>query len=108
MNEVEKPWGAELWFAQTDKYVGKLLFVNKGCRLSLQYHKKKDETLLVLGGAAKFTINGEVKRVTRLDGGIRIEPNTNHRIEALTDLTLVEVSTPEVDDVVRLEDDYGR
>ncbi len=106
MITVEKPWGKEIWFAQTEKYVGKLIYVNHGERLSLQYHNVKDETLLVLQGLAKITVGNDVHIVNA--DSIRIAPNTVHRIEAITDLIVVEVSTPEVDDVVRIEDDYGR
>ena len=106
MKTVEKPWGKEIWFAQTDKYVGKLIYVNQGTRLSLQFHNVKDETLLFLHGVAKVTV-GKEERIVTADT-IRITPKTLHRIFAVTDLVIVEVSTPEVDDVVRVEDDYGR
>ena len=105
---VEKPWGYEIWWAHTDRYVGKILSVNKGSRLSLQYHLIKDETLMVLSGVAKITVGAFVVEVSPMSDAIHIKPNTVHRIEAVTDVVLVEVSTPEVDDVVRLEDDYGR
>ena len=105
---VEKPWGYEIWWAHTDKYVGKILSVNKGSRLSLQYHVAKDETLMVLSGIADITVGDSVYEVTPTSGSIRITPNTVHRIEAVTDVILVEVSTPEIEDVVRVEDDYDR
>ncbi len=105
---VEKPWGYEIWWAYTDKYVGKILSVNKGSRLSLQYHITKDETLMVLSGIADITVGDSVFEVTPTSGSIRIIPNTVHRIRAVTDVTLIEVSTPEVEDVVRVDDDYGR
>jgi len=107
MKEVTKPWGYELWFAHTDRYVGKLLFVKAGERLSLQYHKQKDETLLVIRGLIRLTIGDDIRILPNTES-IRITPETPHRIEAITDALIVEVSTPEVDDVVRLEDDYGR
>jgi len=106
--KVQKPWGYEVWFAQTDKYVGKLLVIKKGKRLSYQYHEQKDETLWVLSGLGKIIVDD---KVTTLKAGraIHIPPNTKHRIEATEeDLEIIEVSTPEVDDVVRLADDYGR
>ena len=106
--QVEKPWGYELWFAHNDKYVGKLIFVKQGSRLSLQYHEKKDETLLVIRGLAKFTIGDTDVIVAAGDGSVRVRPNCHHRIEAITDVTIVEVSTPEITDVVRIEDDFGR
>ena len=107
MKEVTKPWGYELWFAQTDKYVGKLVFVKAGERLSLQYHKKKDETLLVIRGLIKITVGDETRILPNTES-IHIAPETMHRIEAITDALIVEVSTPEVEDVIRIEDDYGR
>jgi mannose-6-phosphate isomerase len=107
MNRVEKPWGHELWFAQTDRYVGKILVIKEGQRLSLQYHKEKDETLYILDGMVRVTVNG---KCTILIAGraIHIPVLAEHRIEAITETSMIEVSTPEVDDVVRLEDDYGR
>jgi len=105
--KVNKPWGYELWFAKTDKYVGKIIFVKKGNRLSLQYHKEKDETMYVLSGIAQVVLDQEYRRVVTGDI-IHIPPLVKHRIEALTDITIIEVSTPEVEDVVRIEDDYGR
>jgi len=107
MQKVVKPWGYEIWFAQTDKYVGKLLYIKKGYRLSLQYHEVKDETLYILSGIVDVTVGNTVKRMTSGEG-FRIFSGTKHRMEAIEDATLIEVSTPEIDDVVRLEDDYGR
>ncbi len=107
MKEVTKPWGYELWFAQTDKYVGKLMFVKAGERLSLQYHEKKDETLLVIRGLIKITVGDETRILPNTES-IHIAPEMMHRIEAITDALIVEVSTPEVEDVIRIEDDYGR
>jgi quercetin dioxygenase-like cupin family protein len=108
---VEKPWGYELVWAHTDRYVGKVLHVKKGESLSLQYHRVKDETMHVFSGEVRLQIDegGELKeRVVSKGESIRIPPNTRHRVEALTDADLLEASTPELDDVVRLEDRYGR
>lgn len=108
----EKPWGSELWFAHTSRYAGKILRVKKGHRLSLQYHVKKCETQYLLKGKIKFTI-GDSKENLReftLNEGEKIDlmPNTIHRVEALEDSEIFEVSTPELTDVIRLEDDYKR
>ena len=108
MKIVKKPWGKEIWFAQTKKYVGKLLFIRKGHRLSLQYHKKKDETLYTLNGPCDLEINGQKKKMKN-GSSVHFPPKTVHRITAkYCDVLLVEVSTPEVFDVVRIEDDYKR
>jgi len=107
MKHVDKPWGYEIWFAEEEKYVGKLLFVKRGERLSLQYHEVKDETLYILSGLAEFYINDELNVMVTGDS-IHLPPLTKHRIKAIHDTFIIEVSTPEVDDVVRLEDDYGR
>ena len=110
--KTEKPWGFELLFARTPKYAGKLIFVKKGHRLSLQYHEKKDETMYFYQGKALLEIegsDGQLVPTTLLPGqSIRIPPNTKHRLKALEDSTIFEVSTPELEDLVRLEDDYGR
>lgn len=105
---VKKPWGKEVWFAHTNKYVGKLLFIKKGHRLSLQYHRKKDETLYALRGPYLLEMNGKKRKM--LQGSvIHFPPKTVHRMEAkYRDVVLIEVSSPEVADVVRLEDDYKR
>ena len=111
MERVEKPWGHEILFAVTEKYIGKILFIKKGHRLSLQYHKQKDETLYCLKGRASLIIeNRDISDILPLvpDRSYRIEPMTVHRVEAIKDTTLVEVSTPEGEDVVRVADDYGR
>lgn len=108
MKEVKKPWGKELWFAQTKKYVGKFLFIKKGQRLSLQYHKKKDETLYALKGDYWLEMNGK-KRKMKMGSAVHFPPKTIHRMTAkYGDVVIVEVSTPEVEDVVRLADDYHR
>ena len=104
---IDKPWGYEEWFAQTDKYVGKVLFVKEGHSLSLQYHERKDETLYILDGMAGFTIDG--KCTIEIGGrSVHILPLVEHRVEAIVDTTIIEVSTPEVNDIVRLKDNYGR
>jgi mannose-6-phosphate isomerase len=109
--KTEKPWGFELLFALTPNYAGKLIFVKKEHRLSLQYHQKKDETLYLHQGKVRLDIEeaGRMVSKTLLPGqSVRVTPGTRHRLEAIEDTTLFEVSTPELDDVVRLEDDYGR
>jgi mannose-6-phosphate isomerase len=109
---VEKPWGWELVWAETDDYVGKLLFVKAGESLSLQYHERKDESWLVREGRAELElgdVGGELETIVIApDDTFRFRPRTVHRLTALEDTILVEVSTPELDDVVRLEDAYGR
>ncbi len=104
---VGKPWGREVWWAHSPHYLGKLLEVKAGHRLSLQYHRQKHETLYVLAGEGSFTVGDRVIAV-RPGTAVALPPGTVHRIEATTDLTLLEVSTPHPDDVVRLEDAYGR
>ena len=108
IKSVNKPWGYEKWFAQTKKYVGKILFIKKGHRLSKQYHKAKHETIYTLKGKYIMELrNG--KKVMNEGSVIVIPPKKIHRMYAkFCDVTLIEVSTPEVRDVVRLEDDYGR
>lgn len=107
-----KPWGREIWFAQTDNYAGKILEVKKGHRYSLQYHEKKHETQYVVSGQAKFTYGTEKEKLQEkiLNKGdkIEIQPYTIHRLEAIEDTIIFEVSSPELDDVVKLDDDYGR
>jgi mannose-6-phosphate isomerase len=111
MRRVEKPWGYELIWAETDRYVGKILHINAGQRLSRQYHKKKEETFLVQTGEMDLEIGSgaEIKTIhmKHLDS-FHCPPSTVHRMVAVTDVDVVEVSTPELDDVVRLEDAYGR
>jgi mannose-6-phosphate isomerase-like protein (cupin superfamily) len=110
--KTDKPWGYELLFAHTDKYAGKVLFVSKGHRLSLQFHDVKDETIYVYQGKIHLQFGGVdgnlVEYVLIAGDSVRVEPLSRHRIEALEDTTLLEVSTPELGDVRRLEDDYGR
>ena len=111
---VEKPWGYELWWARTDRYVGKILHVKRGESLSLQYHNVKDETILLQSGRLLFETRptgeeGELRKVEMKPGDVfHITPGTLHRMTAIEDCDIVEVSTPELDDVVRLEDRYGR
>lgn len=107
MKRIEKPWGYEVWWAVTDKYVGKLIHVNKGHALSLQYHNVKHESMYAISGEAMLSINGEERPFGPGDA-VDIAPLTRHRLTAITDFELVEVSTPELEDVVRLEDHYGR
>jgi mannose-6-phosphate isomerase len=111
VTRVPKPWGYELIFAHTEHYVGKVLHVSRGETLSLQYHEMKDETLYVIAGKVVLEARegAETRRVT-LDVGdaFHVPPRLIHRIEALEDSDIVEVSTTELDDVVRLEDRYGR
>ena len=111
--KVEKPWGYELIWAETDDYVGKVLFVKAGESLSLQFHRVKDESWLVQQGRAKLELGsaGDAMLAQEVIGAgatFRFRPGTVHRITALEDTTIVEVSTSHLDDVVRLEDRYGR
>ncbi len=109
---VDKPWGGELWFAHTDRYAGKLLHVRAGERLSVQYHAAKDESSLLLSGRLRLRRGPSAESLVETElepGGVwRNEPGQVHSVEALEDSAIVEVSTPELDDVVRLTDDYGR
>ena len=109
---IEKPWGFELLFAHTSKYAGKIIFVRKGHRLSLQYHERKDESMYIHVGTIQMEIsigNGHVQSsILRQGDSIRILPLTRHRVTAIDDTTIFEVSTAELDDVKRIEDDYGR
>ncbi|HSO00793.1 MAG TPA: cupin domain-containing protein [Candidatus Nanopelagicales bacterium] len=111
MRRVDKPWGHELIWAETDRYVGKVLHIRAGQRLSRQYHRVKDETLLIQTGEMDLEI-GPVdaleRRRMRAGDTFHVTPGTIHRMIAVTDVDVVEVSTPELDDVVRLEDVYGR
>ena len=109
---VKKPWGHEEIFAHTDHYAGKILFVRQGEALSLQYHEIKEETLRVLDGELEL-VTGPDKNTLEThvlkEGAVfHIPPRTLHRMVALTDCNLLEVSTSNLDDVVRLEDRYGR
>jgi mannose-6-phosphate isomerase len=111
--KVEKPWGYELIWAETERYVGKLLFVKQGESLSLQFHRVKDESWLVQDGRVKLELGaaGDAmlnEEVVAAGATFRFRPGTVHRVTALEDSMIVEVSTPQLEDVVRLEDRYGR
>lgn len=111
MRRIDKPWGHELLFVQTDRYVGKVLVIEAGQRLSLQYHRHKDEAFYLQDGRLRFTSDrdGELAVEELGPGATRHLPaGTRHRFEALERCVIFEVSTPELDDVVRLDDDYGR
>jgi len=111
VKRVPKPWGYELIFARTGRYVGKMLHINRGECLSLQYHEMKEETLFVVRGELKLTIESDGDRrelALRSGQAFHIPPRLIHRMEAMEDTDVAEVSTPELDDVVRLEDRYGR
>ncbi len=111
MRRVAKPWGHELIFAENDRYAGKILHLEGGHALSLQYHERKDETLYVLNGELDLSVEVDGRMMDiRLKPGdaYRIRPGVRHRLRAGADCDLVEVSSPELDDVVRLEDAYGR
>ena len=110
---VEKPWGWELIWALTDRYCGKVLFVRAGESLSLQFHKEKDESWLVQAGRATLELGAAGEKVLKEEvvgpgAAFHYVPGTVHRVTALEDTTILEVSTPQLDDVVRLEDAYGR
>ena len=113
VRRVPKPWGHEIIWAHTDRYVGKILHITAGQALSVQYHERKDETVYLLSGELKYWVQleGETDlRDMRLQQGdaFRITPGTVHYMEAVTDCDVLEASTPELDDVVRLADRYGR
>ena len=109
---VEKPWGHELIWAHTDRYVGKVLVIHAGKRLSLQFHREKDESIYVVRGRLRLLLENDagVDETLELGPGEhrRIQTGRRHRFEAIEDTELMEVSTPELDDVVRVEDDFGR
>jgi mannose-6-phosphate isomerase len=111
--QVEKPWGYELIWSKTEHYAGKILFVRAGESLSLQFHKVKDEAWYVLSGRAELELGAPGERVLNSEvvgagAAFRFPPGTVHRLTAVEDTTILEASTPQVDDVVRLEDRYGR
>lgn len=113
VRRVEKPWGHEAIWAHTDRYVGKVLHIRAGHALSVQYHERKDETVYLLSGDIIYRVrpgNEPDLRDVHLRAGeaFRITPGTIHSMEAVTDCEVLEVSTPELDDVVRLQDRYGR
>jgi mannose-6-phosphate isomerase len=119
---VEKPWGREIWYADQSAYAGKVLEVKKGCRLSLQYHERKTETLYLLSGKVLLTfraiaagespsaslVSAADQRVWLPGQTVHIPVRTIHRFEALEDSVLIESSTPDLTDVVRLQDDFSR
>ena len=109
---VEKPWGHELIWAHTERYIGKILHVRAGHALSLQYHERKDETIHLLRGRLRFlvgTSKDDLKEVALQEGdSYHITPGTVHLMEAITDVDILEASTSDMEDVVRLEDRYGR
>jgi quercetin dioxygenase-like cupin family protein len=113
VRRVNKPWGHEIIWAHTDRYVGKVLHIAAGQALSVQYHNQKDETVYLLSGELKYGVklgDGDELEDMRLQVGdaFRITPGTIHYMEAVTDCDVLEASTPELDDVVRLNDRYGR
>ncbi|MTI94686.1 MAG: cupin [Firmicutes bacterium] len=109
---VEKPWGTEEWIAHNEFYVLRILNIKKGARVSLQYHEQKVESLYIDKGSAIYTFQrpgGEVEeRIIKAGDILEHRPYEIHREEALEDMRIIEVSTPEIDDIIRLDDDYGR
>ena len=113
VRHVPKPWGHETIWAQSDRYAGKILHINAGHELSVQYHNRKDETVYLLSGEIVYRVQREGDDVLddmhlKVGESFRITPGTIHQMIALTDCDVLEVSTPEIDDVVRLSDKYGR
>lgn len=112
IRKVDKPWGHELIWAETKDYVGKILHIKKGHKLSLQFHEIKEETIYMISGKMCFVIedeSGKMQEITLLPGeGHHVIPKRKHRMIALEDCDVAEVSTPHLSDVVRLEDSYGR
>jgi mannose-6-phosphate isomerase-like protein (cupin superfamily) len=113
VGHVPKPWGHETIWAHSERYVGKILHINAGHELSVQYHNRKDETIHLLSGQIVYRVQRIGEDVLddvqlRIGESFRITPGTIHQMVALTDCDVLEVSTPEVDDVVRLSDKYGR
>jgi mannose-6-phosphate isomerase len=109
---VDKPWGHELIWVLTDRYCGKVIAINAGRRLSLQYHERKDESVYVMRGRLRLHVEDDAGAMTIRELGpgesARVPVGRRHRFEAVDDVELIEISTPELDDVVRVEDDYGR
>jgi len=111
VKRVEKPWGFEIWYAETAEYAGKLLHISRGRRLSRQFHRVKEETIYVHSGRLQLDIgrDGEIEAIELGPGeSYHLPPGTVHRMTAIEDTDVLEVSTPQLDDVVRIEDDYGR
>lgn len=104
---VDKPWGREIWYAHEERYAGKVLEVTKGHALSLQKHERKQETMYLQSGRVLYHLNGEDFEMLPGDC-LTVRPGDVHRMTALEDVVMLEVSTPELDDVIRLEDRYGR
>ncbi|MFH1404614.1 MAG: cupin [Patescibacteria group bacterium] len=109
---VEKPWGHEIWFAHSDKYAGKILFLKKGFSYSLQYHEVKEETQYVYRGKLRAWIGKDVgalqECIINQGESFNVLPGVIHKVEALEDTEIFEVSSPELDDIIRLKDEYGR
>ena len=113
ITHVPKPWGHETIWAQSERYVGKIIHINAGHELSVQYHNRKDETVYLLSGDIVYRVQRDGDDVLddvqlKVGESFRITPGTIHQMIALTDCDVLEVSTPEVDDIVRLSDKYGR
>ncbi|MGE4231852.1 MAG: cupin domain-containing protein [Bacteriovoracia bacterium] len=112
IHRVEKPWGYELIFAKSESYVGKILHINKGHKLSLQYHREKEETIYLASGKMLFLFEeakGKIVEIELLPGDAHhIPPGRQHRMVALEDCDVFEVSTTQLEDVVRIDDSYGR
>ncbi len=111
MEKIEKPWGYEIIFASTEQYVGKILKIYKGEMLSLQYHRVKDETIYLFEGEMLLEVeeDGEMKEIRLRPGdSYRIKPGVKHRMKAIEECVVLEASTPHLEDVVRIEDKYGR
>jgi mannose-6-phosphate isomerase-like protein (cupin superfamily) len=113
VTHVAKPWGHETIWARSERYVGKILHINAGHELSVQYHNRKDETIHLLSGQIVYRVQNKRDNVLddvelKVGESFRITPGTIHQMVALTDCDVLEVSTPEIDDVVRLSDKYGR
>jgi mannose-6-phosphate isomerase len=110
--EIEKPWGHEEIWAETENYIGKILYIRAGTRLSLQHHRVKDETIRLLSGEMRLDLEDAsgTMQAHHFEPGMstHIAPGRKHRMTAISDVALLEVSTPQLDDVVRHEDDYGR
>jgi mannose-6-phosphate isomerase len=113
VTRVAKPWGHETIWARSERYVGKILHINAGHELSVQYHNRKDETVYLLSGEIVYRVQQDGEDALddvrlKIGESFRITPGTIHQMVALTDCDVLEVSTPEVDDIVRLSDKYGR
>lgn len=110
IKKTDKPWGYEILWAHTNSYAGKEIFIRKGEKLSRQYHNEKEETIYVIEGWLRLELGNPMESVISMCSGssAHIIPKTIHRMIGITDVKLMEVSTTELDDVVRLEDEYGR